>query len=385
MTLSRRQVLKALSGLAAGSLSARPAPLRAEQAGATRPVVGAIRWDAWQSPGSMPTEAVTRALSPAHYWHRLPFFAQVSPEGRVSIDGGTQHVMDLEIALARRAGLDYWAFVYYPEDNPMSVARRLYLASTERRGLKFCLISSLADWGHPYRNDGAQANSQLDLLRHPDYQRVDGRPLYFFGFLSAHLLAQRWGGTRPLRAAVERFRALAVGAGAGNPYIVLMARPDPGLRLLEEIGADAIGAYAIAGSDSAAPYAALAQLTERRWADYTAAGVEVVPTVMTGWDRRPRIEAPMPWEHWQRPGVGMDRFYGAPTAEELAQHLSHALEWIEAHPHAARARAALIYAWNENDEGGWLVPTLPFDDSRITTLRRVLCAPGRGTLPEGCR
>jgi hypothetical protein len=370
--LSRRRVLRGLAGLVAGAL-ARPS--LAGEAGARRPLVGAIRWDAWQSPGSVPNEAVTRALSPPQYWHRLPFFAQVLPEGRVVIDGGAPHVVDREIALARRAGLDFWAFVWYPEDHPMSVARRLYLASAQRRGLKFCVIASLADWGHPYRSDGAQANSHPELLRHPDYQRVNGRPLYFFGFLSSHLLTERWGGTAPLRRAVERFRAQAIAAGAGNPYIVLMAPPDRAQRLREEIGADAISAYAIAGQDRAAPYAVLAGTAERRWNDDAAAGLEVVPTVMTGWDRRPRIENPVPWETRQLPGIGMERHYDAPTPEELVAHLRRALDWIDAHPGAAAARTALIYAWNEHDEGGWLAPTWPFVDDRIEALHRLLCAP----------
>jgi hypothetical protein len=93
---------------------------------------------------------------------------------------------------------------------------------------------------------------------------------------------------------------------------------------------------------------------------------------MAGWDRRPRVENPVPWECWQRPGAGLDRFYHPPRPEELAAHLRRALAWIERHPRAAPARAALIYAWNENDEGGWLVPTYPFDAARLDALRGVL-------------
>jgi hypothetical protein len=340
-------------------------------------VVGAIRWDAWQAPGSVPTQAVERALTPPAWRHRLPFFARIGADGVVTIDGGTHEVMDAEIALARRAGLSFWGFLGYPRDSSMSVGLKLYLASRRRDGLRFCILSELVHWGFAGPRLSDVAAWHVELFDHPDYQRVaGGRPLYFLGFLSDRLIAERWGSAEVLRAAVARFRATAVAAGAGNPFIVLMARPEDAARYVPALGADAASAYAIAGSEIAAPYASLAALVERRWDDYAAAGLQVVPTVMSGWDRRPRIENPVPWERWQRAGAGMDRFYEAPRPEELAAHLRRALEWIAARSDAASARAALIYAWNENDEGGWLVPTLPFDDSRIEAVRRVLCAAG---------
>ena len=99
---------------------------------------------------------------------------------------------------------------------------------------------------------------------------------------------------------------------------------------------------------------------------------------MAGWDRRPRVEHPVPWETWQKPGQGLDRFYHAPTPAELATHVQDALDWLRDNP-AAPARCALIYAWNENDEGGWLVPTLAADGTpdtrRIEALGHVLRRP----------
>lgn len=123
---------------------------------------------------------------------------------------------------------------------------------------------------------------------------------------------------------------------------------------------------------SEAPYAALAGLAERRWEEVADTGVEVVPTAIAGWNPRPRVENPVPWEAWQRPGAGMDRFYHTGSAEEIAAHLRRCVDWVAAQPEVSPAGAALAYAWNENDEGGWLVPTLPFDDRRRTAVRRAL-------------
>jgi hypothetical protein len=61
-----------------------------------------------------------------------------------------------------------------------------------------------------------------------------------------------------------------------------------------------------------------------------------------------------------------------PTAAELSLHLKHALMWVEANPDAASARAILIYAWNENDESGWLVPTFGDGTWRLQATRKAL-------------
>ena len=48
------------------------------------------------------------------------------------------------------------------------------------------------------------------------------------------------------------------------------------------------------------------------------------------------------------------------------------MTWVEKNPVAAESKAVLIYAWNENDEGGWLVPTLSEGAARVEALGKVL-------------
>jgi len=82
-------------------------------------VVGAIRWDAWHGPASEVGLTVEKTLAPAHWHYRLPFYGKVAGENAVEVRGNTQEVMDQEIAYARAAGLDYWAFVVYlPRNTP---------------------------------------------------------------------------------------------------------------------------------------------------------------------------------------------------------------------------------------------------------------------------
>src|SRR5512136_1334454 len=98
--------------------------------GLVRPAVGAIRWDAWS--GGEVTRQVERTLGPRRYHARMPWFAEVVGDDAVRIRGGRQEVMDREIAFAVQAGLDYWAFLLYPEGASMSESLRLYLASESR-------------------------------------------------------------------------------------------------------------------------------------------------------------------------------------------------------------------------------------------------------------
>ena len=62
----------------------------------------------------------------------------------------------------------------------------------------------------------------------------------------------------------------------------------------------------------------------------------------------------------------------------LAGHLKAALDWTATHRAAAPANAVIVYAWNKNDEGGWLVPTLKPDGTpdagRIDAVGRMLRA-----------
>ena len=71
-----------------------------------RPLVGAIRWDAWHGDKGMAGQAVTRALSPQRYHFRLPFFARLISPNEAAIKGCSQAIVDEEIRYASPAGID---------------------------------------------------------------------------------------------------------------------------------------------------------------------------------------------------------------------------------------------------------------------------------------
>jgi hypothetical protein len=56
--------------------------------------------------------------------------------------------------------------------------------------------------------------------------------------------------------------------------------------------------------------------------------------------------------------------------------LREAVDWTQRNRDLNPSQAIIIYAWNENDEGGWLIPTLGANGQpnteRIEAVGRVL-------------
>jgi hypothetical protein len=355
-----------------------------------RMLVGAIRWDAWHTPAAGvehggdggPVMAMERSLNPRQYRHRAPFFARVDTNDVLKIGGYTQKIVDQEIAFAKAGGIDYWAFLLYDENNSMSQGLSLYRQSAKRKDVNFCAIASAGTFGPPSKWQ-AGIERIVGLMKEPGYQTVcGGRPLLYLFRLEDKWI-QAWGGPDASRRLFDNLRGSVKASGCGNPYIVLMHyNAATAKRASDVIGADALSDYAQSVNAAGAPYAELAATARAYWEKCAATGAEVVPLAMAGWDRRPRVEHPVPWETWQKPGAGMEKFVVAPTPKELAAHIGDAMAWAGARPKQCPARTVLIYAWNEHDEGGWLCPTLGPDGrpekSRLDAIAAMrLCPHGR--------
>ncbi len=331
--------------------------------------VGAIRWDAWV--GEMATFGdsasekrvglvVERTLGPQKWHYRLPFFAVELGENAVQARGATQAVMDQEIAFAAGAGLDYWAFVFYPPGSGLDTARNLYLSSAHKSEINFSLIvDSTASLKDPQIQE-----LFVGYFGMPEYQKVLGdRPLfYLFGQSS---ISEE--DDQALKDAIAALRQKSIAAGAGDPYTVYMGWSAPTVKvLIEKFGLDAGSAYAEAGSGGI-PFSRLARNAEARWEAYRYSKIQVIPWVTTGWDPRPRVERPTPWVTYPP-----DQWAETAKPDEIAAHLQDALLWDAAHPEFSEANTVIIYAWNEFDEGGWLCPTLGDGKARLDAIRKIL-------------
>lgn len=331
------------------------------------PIVGAIRWDAWHGPASKVGLTVETTLAPKRWHYRLPFYGKEVGENTVEVRANTQAIMDREIDYAWKAGIDYWAFVIYPEENALSLGLKLYLSSEHKEKIHFCLNlqggwearGGLETWPEKVKR-------YLGYFRETSYQLVrNARPLVYLYSVDGLVGKGGFDSWEEARAAFDALRHSAQDAGFGNPYVVAQGwTPDVLKEQMTTLGLDAIGAYASTAGDKSAPYARLAEHTEERWNAFRATGVPVVPLVSAGWDMRPRIETPVPWVK----GGDITQFYEPPTPPELAEHLKHALAWCREDPKTAEAQAVLIYAWNEFDEGGWICPTLSEGSARLDAL-----------------
>ncbi|HPJ98306.1 MAG TPA: hypothetical protein PKW60_02365 [Candidatus Hydrogenedentes bacterium] len=341
------------------------------ESGGDHVLVGAIRWDAWHGTESEVGLLVEKTLAPARWHYRLPFFGRVTGKNEVEVRGHTPEIMEQEIAFAQQAGIDYWAFVTYPEDHALSLSLKLYLASEHKHQVNFC-VNLQGGWegGGGLPAWRAKVERYVRYFSEASYQRVlDRRPLVYLYSVDGLVGPGQFADWEEARSAFDELRASAQAACAGNPYIVAQGwSPETLKEQAAALGLDAIGAYASTEGALAAPYAELAAHTERWWDQFRATGCEVVPLVSAGWDMRPRIETPVPWVK----GGDIRKYYDAPSPEELGRHLENAIAWCRQYPEAARAKAVLIYAWNEFDEGGWICPTLTEGTSRLDAIGRVL-------------
>ena len=352
---------------AAASLPAQlPAPAIASHG---RPLVGAIRWDAWQENGDIQA-TVERTLGPSHWHYRLPFFARVTGSNSVAINGNTPAIMDQEINYAASAGIDYWAFCLYPDAIGMSHGLHRYLSSPIKHRINFALNLQGGWVAGTTEGWDAQLPRYVNYFKDPAYQKVLGnRPLVFL--FNRIPPTPKFPDGAAVAAAIRQLRIVTTNGGLGNPYIVFQgwnAKND--FNTMREYGLDAIGAYAVFPDPAlGTSYAALVAKGHRMWEAGQATSADVVPIVTAGWDDRTRVETKTPWT------MGSTNYTLPPTPAELANHLDNALDWTSRHlTNGAPANTVLIYAWNENDEGGWLVPTLNPDGSTNADRLTVLAA-----------
>lgn len=341
-----------------------------EPASDSGPLVGAIRWDAWYGDGTGVNGAVEATLSVQQWQSRSPFFTDVDSSSQVRIRGEAENIRQ-EIDFAADAGLDYWAFVIYPPEENLSRALDLYLAAPNRGKVNFC-INLQGGW---FGKEGlsaalARIPRYVGYMQRPEYQTVlGGRPLIYLLYPQSLVGNDALNNDNEAIQLIAALRIQAQAAGLETPYIVFQDYNASNVDAFRQLyGADAIGAYAANTNPLNATYQDLQDYVEGPfWASFLNTGSEFVPLASTGFDLRPRIETPPPWD----PNLGNlnpDTGYDQPTPTEFVDHLTNSLQYLEDHSQFTPANTVLIYAWNEFDEGGWLCPTLGGGSARIDAL-----------------
>ena len=341
---------------------------------------GAIRWDAWyrkEGDSVFPQQN----LEPERYRSRAPVHCAHSDPDEMSCEG-SQAVLDAEIGAAARAGLSFWAFDWYAANSSFRRAWDLYQSSALRDRIAWCPIIGLGELSPPPSSTSAAGRQDklkawCEMMRQPNYFKArvgsDRRPLLFV-FYRQNELKTYFGALDGLRTAFDGLRRLCSDKGVGNPYIVLF---DPAIdvELFVGSGADAISNY-IAGFKSTphGKYAELDRQVRAYWARMAAPGYPCVPIVQVGWDNRPRLDNPVPWEQGAtKPSAQSDLYYEMANPEEFAGEIKAADLFVHSHPEQCPAKLALIYSWSECDEGGCIMPTLGDRDGQyLRALARTI-------------
>jgi len=329
-------------------------------------IVGALRWDAWYHPTEDTIRtAVETSLGPSKYEWRLPFFAE-KPTDDSAVIAGTQDDMDAEIAYAVEAGLDYWAFFWYGvgASNGMDAGWDYFQASPNKHDINWCLYFSGIT---PFHDDVTNhLSSIVDYMQQINYQKTaSGRPLVFMYDDAA--------ARTNLAADITALRAAVTGAGLGDPYIIFH-QSTADATVITTYDFDATTTYApVVSVTGAKPYSVLDTTARAKWAAQATKGVDVVPSFTLGWDRRPRVDNPVPWE---TPSGSLSDYYYFEHPHDISVHVDACLAWARSNPARTPQKIIIGYAWNENDEGGWIVPTLKpggkIDKDRVNALKAVL-------------
>lgn len=172
-----------------------------------RPLVGAIRWDAWYGtlpasaklpdpshypgydstrkriPSPDPGKEAQRSLAAAPWRYRWPFFTTLNADGSArEFNGNRPEVIEKEIDYAVHGGLDYWAFDAYPEDCPLSYTLQTFLTCRNRDRIEFCLFLVMGSAYGRFADDEVFQAYVRRLIAEPNYLLVEGnRPVLYMG------------------------------------------------------------------------------------------------------------------------------------------------------------------------------------------------------------
>lgn len=183
-----------------------------------------------------------------------------------------------------------------------------------------------------------------------------------------------WSPVRSHAYIYSLFRTYAQAQGLPNPYLVLGGGYPVPFWASEyaAAGADACSAYNYHSnydpdanamrSPTAHSFAELDSDYRENWAWNCAnQSIDYIPTISTGWDNRP----------W---GGGSDPLHVCiATLDEFESHVRACKAVLDQYPVKTRGMA-IVNAWNEYGEGGYLEPSYGYGRGMLDIVRRTFCA-----------
>ncbi|MDD2797139.1 MAG: glycoside hydrolase family 99-like domain-containing protein [Bacteroidales bacterium] len=286
-------------------------------------------------------------------------------------------VMEKQIDYAADGGLSFWGFCWYDNtlvNNPtmmdnLNNALDYYMKAPNRKRIDFCLLScfqvSPVNWEKV-------CDRTVPYFKESNYLKVNGKPVMIF--FNADQVISGLGGIENTLKSLNLYREKARKIGAGEILIGARTRPRPSDPTYQDkyaqCGFDFLTTYQNADDgrvDSGEnDYANLIAGDIKAWNGITSGtSLPYIPTIGTGYDMRP-------WamDHLNQPAS--DYWYTGMNPQRIGEHLRECIKWTKANKTKVLNNLILMYAWNENGEGGWLTPTKSESTGRLDAIKKVI-------------
>lgn len=299
--------------------------------------------------------------------------------GRRPLSGwrdNTPQSLEGQLRWAHADGISFFVFDWYSAADPSSLvlntAHDNYLALSDHAGVGYALAYVNQD---PFVVQPSLWASVVegwvtkDFIN-PNYVRIAGKPLLVI--LDVALFTSQMGGAAGVNAAIETLQASAREHGLPGVFVV-DGHQEPaeytqncflncgydGDLLAQHW--DALSKYTfnqdVKPRDGAIPFSDLAAAQEAIWQRYAQQSTfRFIPSIPAGWDERSSNEL-------VRDSSGTPRlFWFTRAPDQVGRLLQDAVSWVNANPGmrvqpAPAPPVVLIEAWNELQEGAYVVPT----------------------------
>jgi hypothetical protein len=326
-----------------------------------RATVGAYYFDGWTGQ----TNHITELLK-TEFADRKPVWGWKD---------NTAEIIERQIDYCADHGIAFWAFCwYYPEGEskttPLNNALGLYLEAPNHQRLKFCLlVANHRGFRIGQKDWDACCEKWIELFQQPTHLRLDDQSLLIF--FSPGELQRAFGGLEGVRKALDSLRSRAKDAGLPGVAVAACTGPGGHLTDLARSGYTLLTGYNYnlgwQSGRGGQPFHKLIEGNQRIFDQFAeTTPLPYVPIITVGWDRRP-------WEKGKLPPEKMSVWYPDRTPKLVEEFVGLGVRWLDKHPDkTTQQRLLLIYAWNENGEGGYLTPTATDGSEYLKAVERAI-------------
>lgn len=312
--------------------------------------VGAYYFDGWTA-----QHAELNKVLYADYGYRQPVWGWKDD---------TVEIMRKQIDYAADFDINFWAFDWYhPDQHPCNNALKLYLKAPNRERLKFCLmVANHGQFRIGPKDWDACCRIWIDLFRQPTYLRLDGKPLLII--FASWALEQDFGSAENVRKAFESLRAKAKEANLPGVAIAACAELGDGFDNLARSGYTLLTGYNYCSDGPGPkPFRDLMEANSKIFDGFAQrATLPYIPVITTGWDNRPFLKASTP-----------SVWYPDRSPKHVEEFVRLGVRWLDKHPDKTTPqRLLMLYAWNENGEGGYLTPTAQDGTEYLKAVQRAI-------------